>query len=358
VTESNVESAKTLNLRCGELVEVCSEEEILATLDVDGDLEGLPFMPEMLQHCGKRLRVYRRADKTCDTITGTWRGRRMERTVHLESARCDGQAHGGCQAACMMFWKEAWLRRVEPKPLAPLWNLVAGPRDRRPETESAPGGCTAEALRSNTVQEDSPDATDPAYRCQATQLLRATSPLDWRKPGPYLRDWLSGNVGLFFLLRALAFRGLYRLVRLGRGYRLKRSIYKMLARLLGEVPWPYGYGELKGRTPKEILDLQPGEWAQVKSPEEILATLSGMKNRGLSFAPEMVRYCGQTHRVLARVEKIVNEQTGKMMRLPNDCIILEDVICQSECSSYRLFCPRSIYAYWREIWLRRLERTD
>jgi hypothetical protein len=72
----------------------------------------------------------------------------------------------------------------------------------------------------------------------------------------------------------------------------------------------------------------------------------------------MVRYSGQTHRVLARVEKIVNEQTGKMMRLPNDCLILEDVICQSECSSYRLFCPRSIYPYWREIWLRQLDSSD
>ena len=40
----------TLNLRVGELVEVRSEDEILATLDVDGELEGLPFMPEMRDH--------------------------------------------------------------------------------------------------------------------------------------------------------------------------------------------------------------------------------------------------------------------------------------------------------------------
>jgi hypothetical protein len=347
-----------LNLRCGELVEVRSEEEILATLDANGELEGLPFMPELLQFCGRRLRVYRRADKTCDTISGLWRGRRMLRTVHLQNARCDGSAHGGCEAKCMIFWKEAWLRRVEPKPKARVWELVVGMGGTPPQEDLSTESCSAATLRAKTLQDGSLDAEDPAYRCQATELLRASSPLEWWSPGSYLRDWLSGNVSLVFMLRAIAFRCLYQLVRKGKGYRVKRSLYKAFARLLGEVPWPYGYGTLTGPTPKETLDLQPGERVQVKSPEEILVTLNGMKNRGLSFAPEMVRYCGQTHRVLARVGRILNEQTGKMMRLPNDCIILEGVVCQSECSSHRLFCSRSIYPYWREIWLRRVPDSD
>ena len=75
-----------------------SEAEILGTLDADGRLEGLPFMPEMLPHCGKRFRVSARAYKACDTIA--WKQlRRMENAVHLEELRCDGAAHGGCQAA-------------------------------------------------------------------------------------------------------------------------------------------------------------------------------------------------------------------------------------------------------------------
>ena len=347
---------ETLNLRCGELVEVRSEEEILATLDETGDLEGLPFMPEMQSFCGRQLRVYRRADKTCDTISGDVVGRRMQRTVHLEGARCDGGSHGGCQAACMLFWKEAWLKRVEPKPAALLWSLVADSTSPFAASRIGEGSCTAEGLRASTRQ-GSLDDPDPGYRCQATRLLKASSPLNWRALGPYLRDWLSGNVSFVFLTRALIFRGLYKLVRLGKGFRVKKSLYKLLARLTGEVPWPYGFGILTGRTPKETLDLEPGERVRVKSAEQILATLNRMSNRGLSFAPEMVRYCGQEHRVLARVEKIVNEKTGKMMNLPNDCIILEDVICQSECSTYRLFCPRSIYPYWREIWLQRIDGT-
>ena len=44
---------QVLNLRIGEIVEVRSPEEILATLDENGELDGLPFMPEMLAWCGR-----------------------------------------------------------------------------------------------------------------------------------------------------------------------------------------------------------------------------------------------------------------------------------------------------------------
>ena len=72
----------------------------------------------------------------------------------------------------------------------------------------------------------------------------------------------------------------------------------------------------------------------------------------------MVRYCGGTYRVRARVEKILDERSGRMLHMKNDCIVLEDVVCQSECSTGRLFCPREIYPYWREIWLRKLESAS
>src|SRR5258708_22395489 len=68
----------------------------------------MPFMPEMLPFCGKRFQVYKRAHKTCDP---DYRSRRIHDAVHLET-RCDGQAHGGCQAGCLIFWKEAWLKPI------------------------------------------------------------------------------------------------------------------------------------------------------------------------------------------------------------------------------------------------------
>src|SRR2546421_2529002 len=111
-----------LVLRVGDVVEVRSQAEILATLDENGELESLPFMAEMLRYCGQRLTVYKIAHKTCDTLTRSGM-RKMENAVHLAGVRCDGGGHGGCQAARLIFWKHAWLNKVDksgaPPPPAP-----------------------------------------------------------------------------------------------------------------------------------------------------------------------------------------------------------------------------------------------
>src|SRR5262245_1074656 len=99
-------------LRPGDIVEVRSAAEIFATLDSSAALDNMPFMPEMIAHARRRYRVSRRVDKICDTIAATG-SRRIYDTVYLEDLRCDGAGHGGCQAGCMLYWKEAWLRRVE-----------------------------------------------------------------------------------------------------------------------------------------------------------------------------------------------------------------------------------------------------
>src|SRR5262245_28707372 len=101
---------KLSRYRTGDLVEVRSKEGILATLDQHGFGDGLPFMPDILQYCGRRFRVRAVAHKTCDTARQTWKGRRLPATVHLVGLHCDGLAHGGCQAECTLFWKDAWLK--------------------------------------------------------------------------------------------------------------------------------------------------------------------------------------------------------------------------------------------------------
>src|SRR4029079_6607571 len=80
----------------------------------NGRLDGLPFMPQMFKYCGQRVQVFKRAHKTCDTIAGPQRAttRKLPDGVHLEF-RCDGKAHGGCQAHCLLFWKEAWLEHLD-----------------------------------------------------------------------------------------------------------------------------------------------------------------------------------------------------------------------------------------------------
>src|SRR5262249_23145252 len=66
-------------LRTGDTVQVKSAGEILATLDEHGTLESLPFMPEMVAYCGKRLVVEHRADNVCIFSVA----RRVPRTVIL-----------------------------------------------------------------------------------------------------------------------------------------------------------------------------------------------------------------------------------------------------------------------------------
>jgi hypothetical protein len=327
----------TLHLRRGELVTVRPAEEILATLDENASLHQLPFMPEMLQFCGQTFPVHRRADKTCDTIEAKGL-RQMTDTVHVSDLRCDGSAHGGCQAGCLLFWNEAWLTRNS----AP----ASGPDEPENATALPPEGheLLARSTRHAGGRQESPEPI--RYSCQATRLLDASAPLAWWNASQYVRDLRTGNVGFFGLVRGLT-------VFLFNKYQgfSKRFLPPRLR--IREARWyPFIYGKLK-RTPSAVLDLQPGELVEVRSKEEILATLdAGGRNRGLKFDSEMLKYCGQRARVLRRVERILDERTGEMLTLPRDCIILEGVACQSD---YHRFCPRSIYHYWREIWLRRVD---
>ncbi len=61
-------SRKPVRLIHGDLVDVCSAEEIAATLDENGSVAGLPFMPEMLDSLGKRYRVHRRVEHFRSTV--------------------------------------------------------------------------------------------------------------------------------------------------------------------------------------------------------------------------------------------------------------------------------------------------
>ena len=49
-----------LGLKSGDLIEILSAAEILSTLNDEGALDQLPFMPEMATYCGKRFMVDRR----------------------------------------------------------------------------------------------------------------------------------------------------------------------------------------------------------------------------------------------------------------------------------------------------------
>jgi len=104
------------------------------------------------------------------------------------------------------------------------------------------------------------------------------------------------------------------------------------------------------------LDLQPGEVVRVRSLPEILDTVDEtLRNRGMCWHAEMVPMTGRTFRVAGRLQRIINEKTGKMIQLKNDVVILEGAVCPSQyINNCRRFCPRSVYLYFREIWLERV----
>jgi hypothetical protein len=320
---ANPPSPPVGGLRRGNVVRVRPAADILADLDEHGDTDQMPFMPEMLPMCGKTFTVHARADKTCDSINMVGCTREMSDTVHLVGARCDGSAHGGCQAGCLLFFKESWLERVD--------NRVAEPTAADVEL--------TDLLESNTMT--SPDT----YRCQATQVLEASRPLDDSSDKHWLNDLRTRNVPMPTLIAAFG------LALFNKYQRFSQRFPKWL-RIDGGRQMPMVEGFLK-KTPTERLDLRPGEWVEVKSKEEIMATLDENGcNRGLSFNVEMLRYCGRKVRVARRVDHIINEKTGRMMNFKSDCIVLEDGYCVG---TMHKLCPRAIYDYWREIWLRRVE---
>jgi hypothetical protein len=108
----NTLSQEALNLQPGELVEVKSVDEILATLDGHRRHKGLLWMTGMQKYCGRRYRVYKRVQRI--TLESNGEQRNMKNTVLLEGVLCDGREFGGCDRCCFHFWREAWLRRIQP----------------------------------------------------------------------------------------------------------------------------------------------------------------------------------------------------------------------------------------------------
>ncbi len=333
MTAVDVVATSALGLKVGDLVEVLSADEIRATLDERGELGGLPFMPEMLALCGRRMTVHKVAHKLCDYI-GMTGMRRMYDAVHLTESRCDGSAHGGCQNACSVYWKEQWLKRVDPNdPVTPTPD--SGQRLLLP------------LLVLNSTKEPFEDG-ETRWSCQATEMSRAApEPLPLKQLGQYREDVVSGNAGA----RAVVTATLVRLFNRFQDFTKKFLPGFMLIR--GGLHWGFLQGRVvSGRTPTERLDLQPGELVRIKSREEIMATLdANLLNRGMGFDVEMSRFCGRTARVKARATRLVDERSGRMLTMKNPCIILEDIVCEG---AFTANCPREYVCWWREIWLERV----
>jgi hypothetical protein len=350
-------------LRAGDWVEVRSKEEILRTLDKQGRLDGMPFMPQMFQYCGMRFKVFKRAHKTCDTIAFNWDspGRSLADGIHL-NLRCDGQTYGGCQAACLIFWKEQWLKPVDGA-TGPA--VSAMPADATHYNEPAGNGrCTEEDVRKAVRAPSLKPGDEAVYSCQATRLLEFTKPLPWWDFRQYLEDYTSGNASLWRIVRGTIYICyFYPTLSFSRRFGgPARWIYDRFQSLWGGLPFPRHWGQLPAGQPAPVatLNLQPGELVRVKSYDEILKTIEHKtnRNRGMTFDGEMMPYCGGIYRVRGRIEKFIDEKTGKIKTMKTPAVILDDVYCRSRYSYHRMYCPRSIFSWWREVWLERVSEGN
>src|SRR5690349_13991176 len=305
-------------LRPGDWVEVRPRNEIRATLDAAGALDGLPFMAEMEAYCGKICRVHRRVDKINDMRHKTGL-RRIHDTVTLTDVRCSGSQHDGCEAECQILWKDSWLSRLPTaRPVVPSRNRE---NPSKLEVDRESGGKARE------------------YVCQMTQLWEASHPMSSFDPRPDFRPLLSGNFGIRGYLVAI-------LTRIFNGVQGLRdgAVYPFMPNSPGT-----------GVTAFADLGLQPNEAVVVRSKEEIAQTLANGRNRGLWFDREMARYCGQPAVVRKRVSRIIHEATRKMVEIKTPCIVLENVVATGE---FLRLCPQHEYIFWREVWLKRAGKAS
>jgi len=272
-----------------------------------------------------------------------WSIRRMKDAVHLEGVRCDGTGHGGCEAGCLIFWKEAWLKRAE--------NDVVSPETLRHTGAVLTEGCQCTVNKILSASQATNSEGEQIYSCQATDVYKFTSYMKMWDPRQYVRDLRSGNLASGLAGHSRRQRALDFVLS------ILRVLSAIIVSLFNEVQlrrhgmlYPFVAGKLR-KTPLETLNLQPGELVQIRNKEEILATLDNQnRNRGLQFGFEMLTYCGGIYRVLHRVNRIIDEKTGKMLNMKYPCIVLQGVACRSD---YHRLCPRAIYHYWRENWLKR-----
>lgn len=317
--------------RVGDWVEVRSKEEILRTLDQNGRLGGMPFMPEMFKFCGQRFSIYKSAHKTCDPVY-EYKSRRLDNAFHLQT-RCDGSAHGNCQHSCLIFWRSEWIKGVDVQ------------SDRSPANAGSLTCADVEKAASSV------SGGEIRYSCQSTSVLDFSKNTDWWEPTQYVKDYFSGNVSLGSMIHGALYVGLVRrwcfhLPVIGR-------IYDKIAAALGQAKL-HGYipGGASSSQPLAPSELKPGTLVRVKSAEEIYRTLDARRrHKGLAFDVELLPYCGRVFKVRQQIDKIIDEQTGALRSLKTPAFTLEEVWCRSKYSSCRLHCPRSIYSWWRAEWL-------
>ena len=202
--------------------------------------------------------------------------------------------------ACRIYWKHAWLRPIEEGD--------AG-------IEAAAGD--SEKLRARLkVKVGRASVFLPIDR--AFQVDRSFPTRGWPRARIALTEIRNGDIGI---LQALQMFALY--------------VWQKILRKLDCDSWLRGPHQ---RTPTQSLNLQPGELVRVKSRAQIVQTLDHkMSNRGMRLCYEMMRCCGREAEVRYRVDRLINERTGRMREITDTVTLSSMRGCGSlgeECLCY------------------------
>ncbi|WP_019140753.1 hypothetical protein [Noviherbaspirillum massiliense] len=305
------------DLVVGDLVEVRSWAEIRATLDEQGCLEQLPFMPEMLAMCGRRAYVFRCAHRLFD-YRKSRRMRHMDGAVLLVDAVCSGSAHGGCEASCHTLWKAAWLKRIEPA--------------EAPASPDRPASVPDRAVLQFGTRA-------PRYACQLTQLHAASRPIGNWSAVNFLRPLISGNVApAAFIVGWLT------------------HLFNLLQHYRGGVSFPTFEEVMPMDRHSEEIHLQAGDRVTVRSSAQIRATLNDqLIHRGMGFEDDMLKHCGGQYCVQAEVRKLIDIVTGEMRTMKTPAYLLHDVNFSGE---RQLFNAQYEPLFWRSVWLQKVRSEE
>lgn len=295
----------------GDAVEIRSVEEIWATLDERGCLDGMPFQPEMVRFCGRQGQVFRSIDKIYD-YGRTRLMRRLRGCVLISGLRCDGADHGGCEARCYMIWKTEWLRR--------------------PGERQAPLGRGASTAPTRVTERAADGVERERFLCQFTELHAASKPMGPGEIGKEFRPLVAGNVTLGTWIVGLATR-----------------YFNFAQRWRGGTGFPSLPRVEKNSSAPVAVPLVPGDKVVVRPIVEIASTLNDKgKHRGLWFDPDQIKHCGKPRTVLARVDRIIDDAHGKMLAMKTPCILLEGVDYSGEVLNFN--AQQDLF-FWREAWL-------
>jgi len=62
----------------------------------------------------------------------------------------------------------------------------------------------------------------------------------------------------------------------------------------------------------------------------------------------MMKHCGRRYRILRRVDRLIDDATGRMVPMRHPCLVLDSVDSSGE---FLRLSAQHEYPFWREEWL-------